>query len=778
MHKLFYILILCTSTSLSQVWESIYPDFPTNDYSSAIHWNKDTLFAAGTNGMFIRSIDAGKTWIDVFTRDIGYDFVKAESNRNRIYLLPGASSGSVQYFRDTSSIFIFSYDPHTNDTSRITVPIIYPDNNSRFYHFDISVNDDCIVVLQQTNSSDPLTLTVSDDEGMTWRTITMSDSLQVNYAYGNIYFNDNNKGVLINPKINSDYVPFVTTDGGASWTQVPGVSYWGQNYYRTINKLPAQWLNDTTFIVINYSSVPTITSNSGQTWTEMSALPCIIKYIHFLPSGIGYVICEREEIYKSMDWGKNWIKIYNGISHMGILPVTGLAVDDSTFLLLSHHGYCIRTSDGGITWDNIYYNDIYQLASIQFVTPLIGVVAATNLINNADGLYCTYDGGIHWTLRAPFDQRYKALFVSNDLAYRFNVYASKDSSLIYTSNDGGASWIPAYTHSISDTTQLSTDVYGQWNHGDDIMFVYTNMGLLRTCDRGKSWQMLSNVLKVSKNSELQSMNMKYAQYKWLLFKDKLLRSGDDGNSWEAMLSMPDSLDPYNGFISLNVLSENTVCVTAETKYIPPPIYGRFPILLKSTDAGVSWMSNGISAAGDRKQSIFKSGKGFSRGSGYGLPDKSENQYIVTKNEWKTNDISLSKRYSGTVNLLNDYFFIDENTGWICGYNCVLRTTNGGIDWIKTTIPEHSTIALSQNYPNPTNGNTNIEFQIPLVGTQHVVSLRIYDIFGREVTTLANGFYDAGTYTKSFNTTLLPPNVYFYRLTIGNTVITRKMLVVK
>jgi serine protease len=83
--------------------------------------------------------------------------------------------------------------------------------------------------------------------------------------------------------------------------------------------------------------------------------------------------------------------------------------------------------------------------------------------------------------------------------------------------------------------------------------------------------------------------------------------------------------------------------------------------------------------------------------------------------------------------------------------------------------------LAQNYPNPFNPSTNISYS--LANTQKV-SLKVFDVLGREVSTLVSQSQPAGTYTVSFNASKLSSGVYFYRLVAGDFVQTKKMLLVK
>jgi len=97
----------------------------------------------------------------------------------------------------------------------------------------------------------------------------------------------------------------------------------------------------------------------------------------------------------------------------------------------------------------------------------------------------------------------------------------------------------------------------------------------------------------------------------------------------------------------------------------------------------------------------------------------------------------------------------------------------GIKNISQTIP--STYSLSQNYPNPFNPSTNIGFRIVHFG---LVTLRIYDLLGREVATLINEAISPGTYEYEWNATNLSSGVYFYRITTGYFTDVKKMTLLK
>lgn len=84
-------------------------------------------------------------------------------------------------------------------------------------------------------------------------------------------------------------------------------------------------------------------------------------------------------------------------------------------------------------------------------------------------------------------------------------------------------------------------------------------------------------------------------------------------------------------------------------------------------------------------------------------------------------------------------------------------------------------SLVQNYPNPFNPSTIIKYQIPKAGN---VKLVIYDILGREITTLVNEFQNDGRYEVKFDASNLSSGIYIYRLEANDFVDSKKMMLVK
>ncbi len=101
--------------------------------------------------------------------------------------------------------------------------------------------------------------------------------------------------------------------------------------------------------------------------------------------------------------------------------------------------------------------------------------------------------------------------------------------------------------------------------------------------------------------------------------------------------------------------------------------------------------------------------------------------------------------------------------------------NGEITGIAERPSQPVSFGLSQNYPNPFNPTTVISYQLSALSQ---VTLKVYDILGREVATLVNERQTAGTHSVEFNAGNLPSGAYFYRITAGNFSDVKKLMVIK
>jgi hypothetical protein len=114
-------------------------------------------------------------------------------------------------------------------------------------------------------------------------------------------------------------------------------------------------------------------------------------------------------------------------------------------------------------------------------------------------------------------------------------------------------------------------------------------------------------------------------------------------------------------------------------------------------------------------------------------------------------------------------YASTNLGGICKIGSLVT----GTDVALPLLPQET--ALFQNYPNPFNPATTITFTLR---ARVYVSLKVFDILGREVATLESSELPAGNYARVWNPSDAASGIYFYRLTAGAFSGTRKLAVVR
>lgn len=119
---------------------------------------------------------------------------------------------------------------------------------------------------------------------------------------------------------------------------------------------------------------------------------------------------------------------------------------------------------------------------------------------------------------------------------------------------------------------------------------------------------------------------------------------------------------------------------------------------------------------------------------------------------------------------NNELYILGNNGIIYRFN---RSTSTGLGDDKPAPPDR--FVLEQNYPNPFNPSTAISFSLPAAAHVH---LDVYDILGRKVASLVNGYLTAGSHQTQFSASNLSSGIYMYRLTTPTFTRTKAMLLSK
>jgi hypothetical protein len=186
------------------------------------------------------------------------------------------------------------------------------------------------------------------------------------------------------------------------------------------------------------------------------------------------------------------------------------------------------------------------------------------------------------------------------------------------------------------------------------------------------------------------------------------------------------------------------------------------------------------------ESICRAGKGEMLWASAGSGNDKPNQYATAKTSYSshtwylfdpaTNAIKDSIKWNGIANftaadsvnlrprgvstsLSGDTVYV-QMFGAKAGVYTIQRFIKGASAVSRDNNAVVSTYALGQNYPNPFNPSTTIKFALP---TASNISLKVYDVLGKEVATLAEGRYEAGAFTATFDAKNMNSGVYFYTL---------------
>lgn len=178
----------------------------------------------------------------------------------------------------------------------------------------------------------------------------------------------------------------------------------------------------------------------------------------------------------------------------------------------------------------------------------------------------------------------------------------------------------------------------------------------------------------------------------------------------------------------------------------------------------------------------------------GFQVQRQNSEPGTQNsEWEVLDFVVGH---GTTNSPKYYSYVDEDLPNadklyyrlkqidIDGTSAYSKTVEVDLSGVTSVDEENIQydFALEQNYPNPFNPVTTINFTLPNAGTTHELSLQakltVYNLLGQEVRTLFNEVKPVGSYQVQFDASDLPSGIYFYTLTYGNNIQTRKLALLK
>ena len=394
-------------------------------------------------------------------------------------------------------------------------------------------------------------------------------------------------------------------------------------------------------------------------------------------------------------------------------------IDEKHGWILGTNGNLWKTTNTGITWEHIYNNDINDGIGLQFTSP------TTGWITKQYELFTTSDGGYTW--RIVFTNPYNvnpsnSYFINDSVGFIASDSALVKSTLFRTT-DAGDNWIV-----LTDTLiGITTPYFFSENLGLILCNDGNQASVFKTTDLGNNWMLSNECGSVDGCGygpiQMLNENEGYLAYHWVnvFGVTSILKTTNGGNTWEGGgFSNP----IFNfGVKDFNYLSFQNGWVTTNNKNI-----------FRTTDAGAAWDTLQRPTTLDE---VIKNIEFFNSNISYGI---SSNHIYFTSDGWVT------------------YSVVDS---------IVTNVENPG------TIPNEFT--LYQNYPNPFNPTTVISYHLPVSGN---VTLKIYDLLGREVAVLVDENKPAGKYQINFNASELASGVYYYQLKNGNFIQIKKMVLIQ
>jgi len=346
------------------------------------------------------------------------------------------------------------------------------------------------------------------------------------------------------------------------------------------------------------------------------------------------------------------------------------------------------------------------------------------------GVYLSTDNGSSWSQTSLNSHFIYSLAVNGS-----NVYAGTYTDGLYISTNNGSTWTLS-TLVIPYIVSLAAS-------GNNIFAGVYYDGLYMSANNGLTW-----THSALNTGDVYSIAISGATVYAGTYQHGVYISTDNGSTWNQS-----SLN--NQIIQTLFINGNNIFAGT---YSSAGIY-------LSTDNGTSW-NHQTSLLNRSIYSFAMSGSNIFAGSdGYGVYVSSDNGTNWTQ---RNEGLVGMERVYGLC-ILNNYIFAATD------YSEYRRGINDfiGIKQISQLVPGHFT--LSQNYPNPFNPSTKIRFDIPKQG---LTKITVFDILGREVTTLANEVLNAGKYEVDFNASAYSSGLYFYRITSGDYTEVKKMILVK
>ncbi|MDR3628480.1 MAG: T9SS type A sorting domain-containing protein, partial [Ignavibacteriaceae bacterium] len=183
------------------------------------------------------------------------------------------------------------------------------------------------------------------------------------------------------------------------------------------------------------------------------------------------------------------------------------------------------------------------------------------------------------------------------------------------------------------------------------------------------------------------------------------------------------------------------------------------------------VNNGLKSTDFSSFAVYPNG---TKGSNIFAASNTFNKVFLSTNDgasWTEVDSGLTLEHEFKLIISNNYLFAGSVDGTI--WKRPLSEMISGTAELNYIIP--NSFSLKQNYPNPFNPSTVISYAIPKAS---LVTIKVYDVLGKEIRSLVNEEKSAGNYSIQFNGDNLASGIYFYQMKSENFVQTRKLILMK
>ncbi|HTY10208.1 MAG TPA: T9SS type A sorting domain-containing protein [Bacteroidota bacterium] len=471
-------------------------------------------------------------------------------------------------------------------------------------------------------------------------------------------------------------------------------------------------------------------------------------------------------VYKSAGGTSSWQEIDGPIAavagtNFGINSITG----DSTLFIGTPYGLFVST-DQGTTW-GFTSAGVPNNYAFGFWKSPDGKWFARSTI----GIFSKGPSDASWTKDFPVQGfNSNVAFVGDALG---NFYASASHTnlggpIIFKSTDDGGTWnLDTAGASLLRTGVLSIDENGGQHLGTS-QWGSSYPSLLFTKAPGGSWVFDTVGFMSSNYSFTYSMASDHHGYLYITgsyfttggsvqVNGRVMRRPIAGGAWRVdTTGLPSSVNYLSNLAPDK--DGNMMGLAGSTLYKRTNgVWGTVPLPARA--AGLFYYINQFTV--DSAGTIFASFSSFLSGGG-GI--------------YSTTDGGTSWTFAGLDSLtVNEMISYGDSTYVSTDRGLFVITRNTVGTGVRTSPVTPSVFALEQNYPNPFNPATNVRFTI---GSQQFVTLKIYDILGREVSTLVHVIMQAGNYTVPWNASNCSSGIYFYQLKAGDFIQTKKMILMK